>query len=197
VGHRWYANYLLLIGQPAKALTEDRLAEDLDPVSPYMMVGTARTLRILGRDDEAVALLKKALDLDPGFVSAHQGLADVYLHQKKYPETFAELRIAEQEGGDSPRHIGSLAYAYAVSGRPEEAHRGLTTLLNHPRGSVFAAKAIAQIYIGLDDRDRAFEFLSKAIDAENTSLLLKVDPLYAALRPDPRFSELLAQMNLQ
>jgi TolB-like protein/Tfp pilus assembly protein PilF len=197
VGHRWYANYLLLIGQPAKALTEGQLADDLDPVSPYMMVGTARTLRILGRDDEAVALLKKALDLDPGFVSAHQGLADVYLHQKKYAETFAELRIAEQEAGGSPRHIGSLAYAYAVSGRPDEARSGLNTLLNNPKGSVFAAKAIAQIYIGLGDRDRAFEFLGKAIDAENTSLLLKVDPLYAALRSDPRFGELLAQMNLQ
>jgi tetratricopeptide (TPR) repeat protein len=99
-----------------------------------MMVGTARILRILGRDDEAIALLKKALDLDPGFVSAHQGLADVYLHQKKYSETLAELKIAEQEVGDSPRHIGSLAYAYAISGRPEEANRGLSRLLNNPKG---------------------------------------------------------------
>ncbi len=63
--------------------------------------------------------------------------------------------IAEQEVGD-PRHIGSLAYAYAISGRPEEADRGLSTLLNNPRGSVFAAKAIAQIYIGLGDREHAF-----------------------------------------
>jgi len=38
-------------------------------------------------------------------------------------------------------------------------------------GERFAPKAIAQNYIGLDDRNRAFEFLSKAIDVENTSLL--------------------------
>ena len=108
-----------------------------------------------------------------------------------------ELRIAEQEVGDSPRPIDSLAYAYAISGRPEEAHHGLSTILNNPRGSVFAAEAISQIYIELGDHDRAFEFLSKAIDAENTGLLPQVDPLYAALRSDPRFGELLAQMNLQ
>ncbi len=197
VGHRWFANYLLLIGQPEKALAEDRLAEDLDPVSPYMMVGTARTLRILSRDEEAVALLKKALDLDPAFVAAHQGLADVYLHQKRYTEAFAELKAAGQGTDNSPRQIGSLSYVYAVTGHPEEARRGLNMLLDTAKESVFPAKAIAQIYIGLGERDRAFEFLRRAIDAENTSLLLKVDPLYASLRSDPRFGELLAQMSLR
>lgn len=197
VGHRWYANYLLTIGKPENALVEDRLAEDLDPVSAYMMVGTARTLRILGRDGEAITLLKKALVLDPGFGAAHQGLADVYLDQKKYAGAFEELKLAEQNMGDSPRRTASLGYAYALAGQTEEARRRLDALLSTANHDTFPAKAAAQIYIGLGENDRAFELLSKAIDVENTSLLLKVDPLYASLRSDPRFGKLLAQMSLQ
>ncbi len=197
VGHRWYGNYLLTIGQPEQALLEDRLAEDLDPVSPYMMVGTARTLRILGRDQEATVLLKKALILDPTFVAAHQGLADLYLHQKRYEEALDELKIAERDPGGNPRKTATLGYAYALAGRTGEARRRLNELLSTANSDTFPARAAAQIYIGLGEKDHAFEFLSKAINIENPSLLLKVDPLYASLRSDPRFGKLLAQMNLQ
>ena len=52
------------------------------------------------------------------------------------------------------------------------------------------------IYIGLGDKDRAFEWLGKAIDQQDTSLFVQPDPLYDPLRGDPRFSALLRRMKL-
>ena len=60
----------------------------------------------------------------------------------------------------------------------------------------FPAAMIAEIYIGLGDKDQALEWLHKAIDQKDMSVFLKVDPLYDPLRTDPRFGNLLKRMNL-
>ena len=53
---------------------------------------------------------------------------------------------------------------------------------------------MAQIYIGLGDKDRAFQWLSKAANEHQVYLFLNADPLYSPLRPDPRFAGLLKLM---
>lgn len=53
------------------------------------------------------------------------------------------------------------------------------------------------VYVGLEDWDRAFEWLEKAIEARAWEMpLLKVDPAFDRLRLDPRFPELLARIRL-
>jgi hypothetical protein len=61
------------------------------------------------------------------------------------------------------------------------------------------AWAMAEIYVGLGEKDRAFEWLEKAYDERFAGLLasIKVDPIYDPLRSDPRFADLLRRMNLQ
>ena len=56
---------------------------------------------------------------------------------------------------------------------------------------------LAAVYAALNDKDKAFEWLHQAY-ANRCSFLpyLKVDRAYDPLRSDPRFTELLKQMNL-
>lgn len=55
---------------------------------------------------------------------------------------------------------------------------------------------LARIYIGLDDKDRAIEWLEKAYEERSTDLVwLRVDPGFDALRSDPRFQDPLRRMN--
>jgi hypothetical protein len=50
---------------------------------------------------------------------------------------------------------------------------------------------MAQIYSVLNERDQAFLWLEKAIEARETTITnLDVDPLVKNLRSDPRFPEL-------
>ena len=55
----------------------------------------------------------------------------------------------------------------------------------------------AIIYAGLNDKDRAFDYLNKAYEARSIFLtLIKVETVLDNLRSDPRFTELLKRMNL-
>jgi hypothetical protein len=57
---------------------------------------------------------------------------------------------------------------------------------------------IAIIYLGLGDKDRAFEWLGKACEERDGDNLrwLKVDHLYDPVRSDPRFIDLLKKVGL-
>ena len=54
--------------------------------------------------------------------------------------------------------------------------------------------ASALVYLGLGERDTAFEWLNKAFDVRDVHLIyLPVDPKWDAYRSDPRFVDLLAR----
>jgi len=57
---------------------------------------------------------------------------------------------------------------------------------------------IATIYAGLDDKDRAFEFLEKAYQERSSDVIyfLKADLRIDTLRSDPRFQDLRRRVGL-
>jgi TolB-like protein/Flp pilus assembly protein TadD len=189
VAHRWYANYLLAIGRAEKALRENQTAEDLDPVSPYMITGTSRTLNYLGRDDESIARAKRALLLDPSFGVAHQALGRSYVQKGMYKEAIQEFLAGQQETDNDNLSLAWLAYAYARAGRSAEA-RDLRNRLN-ARG---AKRTAAMVDIALGDKDSAFAELESAIRDQGAVLMLKSDPIYSTLRSDPRYNRLMMLM---
>jgi hypothetical protein len=91
---------------------------------------------------------------------------------------------------------GQLGYAYAIEGRTRNANQILWELLSRSDQRDSLSTAIAQIHIGLGNRDRAFEWLNKAVLQRDANLFLKVDPIYDSLRSDSRFGSLLHSMNL-
>jgi hypothetical protein len=56
---------------------------------------------------------------------------------------------------------------------------------------------LAITYLATDERKEALRWLEKAYISHSVSLTsLKVDPMYDALRGEPRFQALLREMNL-
>ena len=54
------------------------------------------------------------------------------------------------------------------------------------------------IYAGLGNKDQAFKWLEKAYEERDVWLMnLKVDPVFARLRSDKRFPDLLARAGLR
>jgi hypothetical protein len=53
------------------------------------------------------------------------------------------------------------------------------------------------IYVGLGDKDRAFEWFEKAYQEKTEELLmLKVEPQLDPVRSDPRFRDLVRRLGL-
>jgi len=90
----------------------------------------------------------------------------------------------------------SLAHVYAISGNKIEA----ATILNELKQKSATNNVgyqIAEIYIGLGDKDRAFEWLEKAYEDRSEWLTwIAIEPKLDPIRADPRFAELLRRMNL-
>jgi hypothetical protein len=53
--------------------------------------------------------------------------------------------------------------------------------------------AVARVYTGLRDRDRAIAWLKRAIDQHDVNLYLASDPVYVPLREELQFRALLAR----
>ncbi len=194
--HRWYATYLSTVGRLQQALAESKTSQQLDPVSPYVSYGTAHTLYMMRRYDESVAEYKKTLALDPQHGFAHLGLAASYNEKRMYPEAIAESQAAWQLMPNNPSAGAELGFAYAASGHEPEARKILNKFLDQAAHGSFPPKSIAEVYMGLGEKDSAFEWLTKAIDARDPYLYLLADPIYDALRRDARFAQLLERAKL-
>jgi tetratricopeptide (TPR) repeat protein len=194
-GHLWYAWYLALAGRKDEVLTERSIAARLDPVSPSAVESLGDYYSAVGRYDSAVQEFRSALAIEPNFGLAHQDLGDTYLLQGRCDNALDELRLANASM-PGPRRMGDLGHAYAVCGHATEARRILRDFLEEPRHGAIPAFAIAEIYMGLGDKDRAFPWLEKAIDERDLGMGLKWDGYFEPIRSDPRFNVLLHRMKL-
>ncbi len=195
LGHVWYAWYLSLTGSNDQVLTQKTIAARLDPVSPYALDAVGHYYFIVGRYDAAVAQYRSSLALESTFGLTHQDLGDAYLFQGKCENAIEELRLANQSMPGA-RRLGRLGYAYGSCGHVQEARRILHEFLTKPQPGAIPSLAIAEIYLGLGDKDQAFPWLDRAIDERDLELNLKGDPRFQSLRSDPRFSGLLRRMKL-
>ncbi len=81
---------------------------------------------------------------------------------------------------------GALGYAHARSGRRREAEQLLDTLL-HSSGTQ-SNSALAFIYTGMDDKERALEMLEKGLqERENFMTHLKVERYSTTSDPSSDF----------
>jgi TolB-like protein/Tfp pilus assembly protein PilF len=195
LGHFWYAKYLALTGRHREVLVHRTIGAELDPLSPYAIQSVAGYWSVMGEYRQAINGFRSALALDPNFGLARQGLGISYLLDGQLDKAIAELESAAsiQRG---LRTQSLLGYAYGVAGRQNEARAMLADFEERERRGPFPALAIAHIYLGLGDKNRAFEWLEKAVDQRDLSATLQWDSLYAPLRSDQRYSGLLRRMRL-
>jgi TolB-like protein/Flp pilus assembly protein TadD len=196
VAHRLYSTYLAAVGRMDDALAEDKISQRLDPVSPFMLEGLARSLYRMRQYDEAIAQFRKVLALDPQFGYAHLGLGKVYIQKHMYKEAVEELLLARKLMGNHPSSVSDLARAYVLSGNIAEARNILRECLRQAASESFPPKQISDVYLALGDRDSALKWLAKAVDARDVDLRLTTDPGYDTIRSDPRFAHILQEARL-
>jgi adenylate cyclase len=194
--HHWYSIHLGTLGRLEEGIRELRIAEELDPLSPMIHAYAGLVYFCARKYDVALAELDKALELDPNFVPAHANRVDVYLAKSMFEEALTQLeRVLPFFQPLSTATKANVGFAYAASGRTEEAKRILRECEEasvHERAEDVNQSALALIHLKLGNKDRALEWLEKAFEARTfTPFLVKLSPHFDEISSDPRFEELL------
>jgi eukaryotic-like serine/threonine-protein kinase len=194
--HHWYGDYLTNMGRFDEGIAETKKAQELDPLSLIINTTMGWQFYLAGRNENAVEQLRKVLDIDPKFSPARRILEEVYAHMGKYKEAVAERERALSLSG-GPELAASIEEDFTKSGYKgvlQSWLEGLTELSKH---SYVSSYSIAESYMRMGQKEKAFEWLEKAYEEHDSGLVsLAVEPMFENIRPDPRFKEILRRMKL-
>jgi len=193
-----YAIHLYAMQRFEEAVDQAKHAQQLDPVSPFINTWAGAAYFLAGRTDEAMASLRRTLELEPGYSDASIILARSYVTLGQYHEAIAELDKAMTFGARGPFVLAAQAHAYARARRPNEALK-LVDELKQCKAKLGITPTFAFIwaYAGLDDKEQAFAWLETAYEERRQRMVwLNVDAFLDPLRSDPRFHDLVRRVGL-
>ncbi|HEY7863401.1 MAG TPA: hypothetical protein VIE39_07070, partial [Thermoanaerobaculia bacterium] len=194
--HFWYSQLSSIYGRHEEALASIRRARQIDPFSSIIAAHEVRTLTWAGRYDEAMARGRDIAGEFPDFPPPHFFLSLAYQGGGKVHEAVAPLRRAAELAA-APQKSFFQGRADALDGRNREAHAALAELESLRSRQYVAATYPATIHAALGEIDRAFFWLEQAYEEHAYELtLLTLDPLFAPIRRDPRYAELVRRIGL-
>jgi len=192
--HLQYTYYLALMGRPMEAVAEIKLAQQLDPVNPQIVIDSTLPYYVARQWDQAIAELRKSLEMFPNLFIPHMALGSALIEKGDASAGVEELEKARAIDAN-PVVLGNLGYAYAKSGRKDEARKLIAELKEKAKERYVPPFWIAAIYVGLDEKDEAFAWLEKAYqDREWWLVWIKMDPKMDSLRSDARFIDLMRRV---
>jgi TolB-like protein len=188
--HQRYSLFLPIFGRFDEAIAEAKRAQQLDPLSLILNENVGDAYQLARRYDEAEAQLKKTLELDPNFYVARGTLARLYEAKGMYKEA-----LQQNLAGARPEIAGKVMKLYDEAGIQGVWRVQLADMLKNPEVSPMS---VAQVYVKLGDKDKAFEWLNKALDTRGVGLTyLVADARFDSIRSDPRYIALLERANLK
>jgi tetratricopeptide (TPR) repeat protein len=198
--HAYFAHLLALTGRTEEAVPHSERAVELDPFNALFHSLYAATLYMDRRYDDALAAARTALEIQPG-----EGISHDAVYDSLYGKATRDEDLALQRGRIA--HDPGLAAAFdqgLAKGGPRGAMRAVAELLaaRWEESGGAPGPAGGPIYIGMwynfaGDYDKQIDWLEEAFEVRDPNLpYIASWPTSDALRPDPRFQDLLRRMNL-
>jgi TolB-like protein len=198
IAHQYYASFLGALGRQSEAETLMQQAIHLDPLDSLLQWAEAQLMFWRGDVRDSEAILIKITKRDPEFGLTAKLLAEVEWVLGKDGEAEATLRAHLAKHPSDPIPLGELGYTLGKTGRRREAAEILKQLQEQARLTPVPPQALAFVYQGLGEDEKAIDELREASDARTLRVpWLRVEPVYAPLRHNPRWAALLQHVNLQ
>jgi eukaryotic-like serine/threonine-protein kinase len=194
--HHWYGDYLANMGRPEDGLRETKRAQELDPLSLIINTTLGWQLYLAHRGDQAIEQLRRVLDIDAKFTPARRMLEEVYAQSGKQKEAVEEREKVVALSG-SPELAASIAEDFSKSGYKGVQQSWLDGLTEISKHGYVSSYSIAEGYMRLGQKDKAFEWLEKAYQDHDSGLVsIAVEPMFDPVRSDPRFRAIIRRMKL-
>jgi DNA-binding winged helix-turn-helix (wHTH) protein/tetratricopeptide (TPR) repeat protein len=205
-----YGELLLVRGRPDAGLAAIRDALRFDPLNLDHQVGYAFALRNLRRFDEAAASLRATLESDRTWTPARFWLAYTEADRGQHDAAVAEYLAFLHDAIVPPRVAAitdELRRTYERLGWTAfwQSELALAEADNRSPGSVWQTAAsyhsgpfsMARRYARLGNTTAVVEWLERSFDyRHHLMIFIGFEPLFDALRAEPRFRALQARMRL-
>ncbi|MEP6718431.1 MAG: protein kinase [bacterium] len=195
--YHWYSILLKTLGRNDEAAAMIKRAQELDPLSSVIGVNVSRMYQLQNNHEASIENSLKIIELDPNFGPAYEYLALSYLKRGQHAEAIAAAQKAVDLTNRSGIAVGDLGFVYAVAGKRAEAIDKIKELEEKYTRKEAVGQYIAAAYVGLGDKDKAFEWLEKDFQARNGKLSeIRWQMQFEPLRDDPRFKDLMKRIGL-
>ena len=195
--YQWHGHTYRELGRTAEAMVWLERGLELDPLSLIINRSLGRVSFVAGEYDRAIEHSESTLEMDPQFVYARVTLGMALLYQGRSGEGIRELQRVVEMSDSSPAHLALLGHAHGLAGHESEAGRVLQWLEEKSKERWIDPMNMTVIYAGMRDVDSAFTWLDRALELRSPHLIdIIAWPMYADLRTDPRYLDLLARIGI-
>ena len=191
--HQWYAIFLNCMERKEDAIRESRIATELEPLSLLLNVNYADILYFAERYDEAIAHVRKTLEVESYFL-AHLLIGRIFAAKQMFREALESIETAISMEGRYPELVAALGYIYGMMGENKKARTILAELKSIAEKEFVAPTFLAEVCLALGDYDKALEYAEEFFRMRGELAELLVGPRFAPLRRDHRFAAMLARV---
>ncbi len=192
IHHRYAVFYLSALSRTEEALYHIQQAKYLDPMSLVLQAAECAVLVWGGRDQEAIAIGKKTVELEPSCYLGHLYLSWAYMSLGMAAQAIDSAQEAVRLSLGGPPTLASLGNAYALAGRKEEA----LELIDRMEQQAYAPPLyISSIYASIGQTDEAFRWLERAERERSPALFsLRIGLWSQEFKSDPRFEAIARRL---
>ena len=173
------------LGRLEQAIALNKFVISHDPVNPAGHYNMGINYYLAGQWDEAIASLRTALRLSPGYIGAGNYLSRCLLFKGDPEAALATVQPNMLEGA----RLEILATAYHALGDAPASNAALGEFIKK-YGTSWPFN-IALVLAYRNETDRAFEWLNKSIEYGDWLSPIYLDPMFNNLHDDPRWLPLL------
>ncbi len=151
------------------------------------------------RYDKAISHYQKMREAEPSLIHRNQwSMSVAYEQMGMHAEAVEEfLEDGRTRGFLIPEEMKALREAFRASGWQGYVRKLIGLLERKAKKEYVPPTTLAGIHALAGEKEPAFAWLEKAVDTRDPGIsLIKIQPAYDSLRPDPRFTKLLQRVNL-
>jgi tetratricopeptide (TPR) repeat protein len=172
-------------------------AAELDPLAPIIALCRGYPASYQGHVEPAIRAAREALAISPAFPAALEDLMTYFERQGRHEEAMQQA-VALLHARAQHELAEAVQVAYRLSGYQTALRTWFEAEEDRAAREYVSPLRIAILAMRVGNLDKAFSWLNRAVEDRNAGLVyLTVDPKYARLRSDPRFSGIAGRVGLK